>query len=202
MTQIFVRHATLSKCFIKNGTNWIAGIIWLDRSVSSAVFLKQLEFVWIGHQAMMNQVFLSVIFLSDNLLVKLKLGSLVLSEQDSWKMYLVLIQLTAFADGCLGEENYCISIFMLSPISLPFLSTLSTTLLTLSPFMLSLLIFIQRFFHTFHFLYFSSTFSKHCLTQNVWTLLTCAEKRIWEKYLANLNQGHRSKAIHWSYSLN
>lgn len=157
--------------------------------------------MWSGHKAMMNKVFSSAIFWSDNLLVRLKLGSLVLSEQDSWKMYLVLIQLPASADGCLREENYHFSMFMLSPMSLPFLSTLSTALLTLSPFMHSLLIFIQRFFHTFHFLYFSSTFSKHCLTQNVWTLLSCAEKRIWAKYLAKLNQGHRAKAIHWFYSL-
>lgn len=55
---------------------------------------------------MMDKLFLSVIILSDNLLVKLKLGALLLSEQDSWEIYLVGIQLTAFADGYLGEENY------------------------------------------------------------------------------------------------
>lgn len=55
---------------------------------------------------MMDKVFLNGIFLSDNLLVKLKLGSLLLSEQDSWEIYLVGNRLTAFADGYLGGDNY------------------------------------------------------------------------------------------------
>lgn len=159
MTRTYVKHATLLKCFIKSGTNWIAGIIWLQRSV----LLKLLKLVWIGHTAMMDKAFWSVIFSSDNLFVKLKL---LLSEEDPWEIYLVGIRLTAFADGYLGEENFpSFSIFMLSPLPVSFLSTLNVTLF-FPLFVHFLLIFIQRLFHTFYFLCFSSsTFSKPCLIQ-------------------------------------
>lgn len=151
MTRTYVKHATLLKCFIKSGTNWIAGIIWLQRSV----LLKLLKLEWIGHTAMMDKAFWSVIFSSDNLLVKLKL---LLSEEDPWEIYLVGIRLTAFADGYLGEENFpSFSIFMLSPLPLSFLSTLNITLL-FPLFVHFLLIFIQRLFHTFYFLCFSNIF--------------------------------------------
>jgi len=82
----------------------------------------------------MDKVFLSVIFLSDNPLVKLKLGSLLLSEQDSWEIYLVGIWLTVFADGYLGEKNFIFSYpFSCCHLCHSLFLLLTITLLTLSP---------------------------------------------------------------------